>query len=82
MTKPDLFIIGATNNREVVRLCPDGTWRIVPDITEKEIRTAFHPLVQTAAGLFKRVSELEKKYEPNPELKVETENPDEMEGVY
>jgi hypothetical protein len=46
--------------REVARIKPDGTWWIDPNITLEEMCTAFHPLLETAAKLLKKVSDVRK----------------------
>lgn len=55
--------LSSKQGREVAKIMPDGSWSIVPDITMDEIQTVFHPLLETAAKLLKRVAECKARHQ-------------------
>lgn len=53
------IVLEPRRSREVVRLRPDGTSWIAPDITADEMFRTFDQLVMCAAGLLKKVKDCE-----------------------
>ena len=58
----DEFKVCSSPHREVVRIKPDGTWSIEPDITIDKMHTVFHTIVETAANLLKLVNQCEQEH--------------------
>lgn len=56
------FVVEPRRSREVVRVRPDGTHWIAPDITADEMMRTYSDIVEFAAGSYRRAKECERTH--------------------